>query len=600
MANTNTLDLVSLDPNQHKESLKTFLRSQEVFRDYDFDGSNLNMLLTILAHNTFKNAWYLNMNLAESFLDSAVLKASAISKAKELNYTPRSARSATSIITIEFATPSNTTFVDIPKGTSFTTVVGQTTYTFSTDENVRLYPNNSSNGSVNFYKSANISIYEGIYVSDSYVVNYTQEDQQFEISNDRVDTESVVVISYEDTNSINIPYLRATTLLGQQSDDPIYFIEQDVSERYKVVFGDDLIGRRPKNGAIVSLEYRISSGAGADGANRFVIDIDITNGVLIDDVVVTTIQPARGGAEAESLDSIKYYAPRHFRTQERAVTTIDYEILLKGQFPEINAVSVYGGDLVSPPQFGKVFVAVDIAGIEGFPTSKKNEYKQFLATKMPLSIQAEMVNPQFIYCRVETNVKYNTNVTTITIEDLKTVVQQAILDWSDEQLNDFNVTFRGSRFQSMIDDAHYSIISNETDISVYKKIIPTRLGVAENYSITFNVSLFKFSGDPDLLEYNPVRSSEFTFNSQKVLLSDNFDGTLSLVTTSGSVIVPQVGTIDYDNGALSLVELQVDEYAGESIKIYVTPSRKDITSSLSDIMSIESSEIIINVEQIKE
>jgi hypothetical protein len=416
MAN-NSLNLASLDFDTIKANLKSHLRSQAIFKDFDFEGSNMAVLVDLLAYNTAMNSFYMNMLTAESFLDSAQLRSSVISHAKELNYRPRSARSAKAVIKLEVEQNNNNTLT-IPKGTSFTATYNFQTYTFTTDE-VKVYFTtlDETTGTYKFVTD-NINIFEGFYVTETFEMDYSNESLRFVLSNPMIDTSSLVVNSVEDGGSSTITYTNADSLLGLDNQSRRYFLQACEQDKYELIFGDDIIGRRPKDGATVIVQYRIATGTVPNGASLFAPDLDLTTDNS-GRVKVTTITKAVGGDEPETLSSIKFNAPRHFQTQERAITNSDYETLLKTAFPEIDAISVYGGDSVSPPQYGKVFIALSISGVESLPTSKRDEYLSFIKPKMANPIQPIFVNPTFVYARVDSTVKYNLNVTALKPDEIR-------------------------------------------------------------------------------------------------------------------------------------------------------------------------------------
>jgi hypothetical protein len=292
MAN-NSLNLASLDFDTIKANLKSHLRSQAIFKDFDFEGSNMAVLVDLLAYNTAMNSFYMNMLTAESFLDSAQLRSSVISHAKELNYRPRSARSAKAVIKLEVEQNNNNTLT-IPKGTSFTATYNFQTYTFTTDE-VKVYFTtlDETTGTYKFVTD-NINIFEGFYVTETFEMDYSNESLRFVLSNPMIDTSSLVVNSVEDGGSSTITYTNADSLLGLDNQSRRYFLQACEQDKYELIFGDDIIGRRPKDGATVIVQYRIATGTVPNGASLFAPDLDLTTDNS-GRVKVTTITKAVGG-----------------------------------------------------------------------------------------------------------------------------------------------------------------------------------------------------------------------------------------------------------------------------------------------------------------
>jgi hypothetical protein len=598
MAN-NSINLVDLDHNTLKENLISYLRNQDQFKDYDFEGSNMNVIMDILSHNTFKNAFFLNMIASESFLDSAQMTNSILSHAKELNYTPRSKRSSKASITVSFEANGASQPYLIPKGSTFTSIVKNDLYIFSTAEPITIA---SANTSFSF----DIDVYEGSYFQDSYLFNDTIEFPKFKITNKDVDTTSLSVIVYEDNEEIGKNYSLSSTLLDLNENSTVFFLQASQNGYYEVVFGDNVLGKKPKNNAIIKLDYRVAKGKGANGARQFSINFDPTNpnNELESDVTVEARTVALNGDDSETDESIRFYAPRHFQVQERAVTASDYIVLLKTQFPEINSVSVYGGEEVIPPRYGKVFVAIDISNVDGLPDSKKNEYYSFLKSRSPLSIDPIFIEPDFLYYRLKSNVRFNLNTTTNSRGRVLTLVTNAITNYNSINLDDFNSTLRYSKLIYEIDNADSSIVSNNTDIDIYKKINVT-LGVTANYVIEYGIPLkndipLKGPRHPNKDEHT-LQSSIFSYNGEKVILEDNGEGKIMIIKFDNlfNTQIVETGTIDYDKGIVYLNNFKIDTFEGAAFKIYVKTADKDITTSRKTILTLEPSELNITTEAIR-
>jgi len=596
MANS-SINLVGLDFDVIKNDFKSYLKSQDQFKDYDFDGSNMSVLLDIMAYNTYKNAFYLNMAISEAFLDSSQLEASVLSHAKELNYLPRSSRSSRCKVRVDFQATGDTQPYIIEKGSSFTGIIKNESFIFTIPETLTVSSTNTS-------FSYETYLYEGIYLKDSYIVDSNIENQRFIITNKNVDTNSLVVTVYEDGSDIGENYTQSTTLLGLGSSSKAYFLQASDLGNYEIIFGDGVIGKKPKNNSRIVLDYRISNGERADGVKELSINFDPTNGDILVTPEVTVLENAIGGMQRESLDSVKYYAPRHFQVQERAITTSDYEIMLKTQFPEINTLSVYGGEEVDPPRYGKVFIAIDVSNVDGIPENKRNEYYSFIKARSPLSIDPIITEPIFTYLSVDSKVRYNINISKSTPDRLKTLVTQAILDYNQLYLDDFNATLRNSKLNYTIDSADSSIVSNITDVLIYKKIVPI-LGTPQNIDILFNVSL---TDDlPLLLDSHPssdrhtISSSLFNYNGIDVSIEDNGEGVLRLVQPIGDMHkkIRDIGTVDYNTGLIKLINFTVNSYQGNEIKIYARPRDTDVSVSKNTILTIEPTEVKVKIEAVR-
>lgn len=598
MAANSSIVLTQLDFTEYKNSLKTYLKEQDEFKDYDFDGSNLSVLLDILAYNTYQNAFYLNMVSNEMFLDSAKLRDSVISHAKELNYLPRSFTSATAKIQLRVTpTDSNKNSIVVPKGTSFISRVDDFSYTFNTSENIVI--TNKANGT---FISDTITIYEGSYINDTYVVNYNNP-LIFKINNKNVDISSVAVTVLEDNGSVTQEYSRATSLFGHDETSKVFFLQAGIGDTYEVVFGDGVVGRKPKNNSIVIIEYRTSNGELPNGAFRFINAGRIDNEA---NVAIVTISSAADGAVAEDLNSIKFNAPRAFTTQERAVTAEDYENLLKANFPEINAVTAYGGEDATPPQYGRIFVSVDLTDVDGLPQIKENEYKRFLRSRSSVAMEPLFISPDYTYLKIDSNVKYNINRTGLNPEDIRTYVIDSILNYASTNLNSFSKTFRYSKLVQAIDATDASVISNETDINLVKYLTP-ELNTALNLTIDFKCPLTQevplLGDEHPIIDIHGVTSTPFTYTGiQNCVLEDNGDGLMRIVTPVGAnhKKIIDIGTVDYDTGIVRLNNFNIQNYVGTSLKIYAEPRSRDITAIQNVILNIIESDVNITIEQIRE
>jgi hypothetical protein len=590
MANTNpSVVLTQLDFDSYKNSLKTFLNSQSQFADWNFDGSNLSVLMDLLSYNTYMNAFYTNMAASEMFLDTAQLRDSVVLRAKELNYCPRSFKSSQAVVNL--AITSNATILTIPAGTTFTGKSGSNNYTFSTQENIVI---SSSNNGV-FYANA-VTLYEGTTVTDTFVVQPASntDTQFFTLSNPTVDTSTLTVVSVENNGSTVIPYLQSTTLLDLNSNSAVYFLQGADNSLFQVIFGDNVVGRRPADNAVVITTYLATSGQLPNG-----ISIFTPNGTIggSSQIQVTTVSAAQGGDIAESISSIKYNAPRYYATQERCVTWADYQTLMTLTFPEIEAISVYGGETVTPPQYGQVFIALKLYNFDAIPQSKIIEYQQFLNTRAPLTITPQFINPDYTYASVTTTVDYNVNETPLQPADINAFVTSAIQNYNTENLDDFATTLYYSRLVEAIDGAHSSIIANETDYTIMKKLIPNT-ALNQNYSVNFNVPLYaNYPPEPGVhpaTQTHTLSSSQFVYNGQLVLLEDDGQGNVRIVQSQADGnhhTLLNIGTINYSTGVVNLISFQPQSYIGDSIRIYCVPANKNNSVTQNQIFEIPNDEI---------
>jgi hypothetical protein len=594
MANT-SIDLVGLDFASLKSNLKNFLKTNTQFKDVDFEGSNINVLLDLLAYNTYLNGYYTNMVASEMFLDSAQLRDSIISHAKELNYLPRSFISSRAKITVDITPSSPVSSVAVPKFTSFTTRLGSSTYTFSTDETVVLTASN------NGVFSLTTDVYEGSVVSDTFVVDNANTNQRFVLSNQTVDTSQIEVLVYEDSGSSLLTYTQSYGLLGVKNSSQVFFVQAAENSQYEILFGDGVFGRRPKSGSYVVAKYRATSGELPNGATKFAVDGPIDGHA---NVSVSTVTTAAGGSVAETVESIKFNAPRSFQTQDRAVTASDYETLLKTRFADIQTISVFGGEEADPPQFGKVFMSVDVADADGAPETRKQAYLEYIQTKTPLTINVDFVEPEFMYTRVYSSVLYNVNNTTKTYADIKSLIQAGISGYNLNSLSDFKSTLFISELSDAINNADTSIISNDTKIKLVRRlVIPTN--TRTNVVTTFDNPLQTETGvklKTDEIHYgHTITSTTFTINNIPCILVDDSLGKLFIATEDANAVdvLKEIGTVNYETGKVNINGFAVDSYVGNYIELRATPRTQNVSSKKNTILLIDDYDVEVNVAGIK-
>jgi hypothetical protein len=596
MAANSSLILSNLDFDTLKNTLKQYMRSQDKFNDYDFDGSNMNVLLDLLAYNTYHNAFYLNMIGNEMFMDTAVIRDSVVSHAKELNYVPRSFKSAEANVSIIInSTDASKRSITMPKGTSFTSRFGQQNFTFTTGENIVISDVQINANDTVTFTGNNISLYEGYYVTDTFTFR-SDNGQQFQLTNKNVDTSSISVTVIEDVGATTLTYTRASSLFDLAATSQVFFVQGAESDSYEIVFGDGVTGRRPKDNSIIVVEYRISNGQLPNGCDNFYPDSTIGGE---SNIAITVNTKASGGSVSESIESIKYNAPRHFTTQERAITAEDYENLLKINFPEINAVAAYGGENLNPPQFGKVFVAVDLNEVDGLPESKRNEYYRFLKPRSPVSIDPVFVDPEYTYINIISSIKYNINTTRLTADDVNTLAKSAILQYAATELNNFNRVFRYSKLVSAIDTSQTSIVSNETQFRLVKVYNPTIVGASETFDIKFNLELDKTPSQ--VFGANTLQSSRFTYiTGQKAYIKDDGNGTLAVHSVISDLKITDIGTINYETGLVQIANFAIIAFENAGIKFYAVPRFKDVTTLNNVILNIIEEDVVLTIVPVRQ
>ena len=377
----------------------------------------------------------------------------------------------------------------------------------------------------------------------------------------------------------------------------MYFVQGAENQQYELVFGDNIFGRRPKDGSTVVVKYRVGSGELPNGATTFVSDSAIDGHT---NITVTSIAPASGGAVSESIESVRYNAPRNFQSQERAVTSHDYETLLLSKFSDIQAISVYGGEEIDPPQFGKVFISVDLFNTDGASESRKRIFKQYISDRSPLTIDPIFVNPVFMYIKVTSNVYYNVNNTTKLSSDIKTAVHAAISSYSLTELENFKTTMHYSSLVKNIDLSDLSIISNDTTAVIALKFIPITNTVNNIVLDSYNViqsRLGVVQTATDVHYGENLTSSPFTYLNTRCMLVDDMLGNVYIAALRTDVIevLQKTGFIDYTSGRVRLIDFNVSSFEGNSIEIYLVPKSKNINGVRNIITEINPIDVTVNV-----
>lgn len=600
MANTNFLSTSELDFTSIKESLKTYLKAQDQFADYDFDGSNLNVLLDILAYNTYLNSFYVNMVGSEMFLDTAQLKESVVSHAKELNYIPRSRASAEATVNIRIIPNDTPDSIVIPENYKFTTTMDGVNYNFYTNEDYIVVANDG------IYEASNVSIYEGTLVTEFYDV---AANTSFVLQSENVDTRSIKVTVYEsNTSAIGYPYAQASSLYGLTSTSNVFFIQGHKSNQYQVQFGNGITGRGLSNGNRVKIVYRSTNGVLGNGAYVFSKTSTIQT---YSSITVSTVERAVNGAERESVDNIKFNAPRFFTTQERAVTAQDYINLVMSKFPQFQAVAAYGGEEMIPPQYGRVAIALKPYGTTAIVSDAlKSEVVSYLSQKN-LTTEPVIVDPDIIYLKIRSNVKYNVQNTTQSINTLRTLVKNAIIDFGQTNLDKFGVDLSYSKLVATIDDVDPSITSNETTLKVSKRWAPIPQ-LSNTITFSYNNELYHEDSLYELPQGHELVVQSTTFNyvsgntTYVAYIGDNGLGTLKIYTDSVSNNVvsrislnDNAGTVNYITGAVT-VTANVDSYPGSYIEINADLLSKDVTIQRNEFLIISAPDVYVNIIPVNE
>ena len=582
------LDVTELDFDTIKANLKTFLKQQDQFTDYDFEGSGMSVLLDLLAYNTHYNAVYANMLANEMFLDSADLKNSIVSHAKHVGYTPVSATSATANIKITFnaATASSLT---VNEGTAFTTSVNNVTYQYIIRDAVTVTP-------VDGVYTLTTDIREGTLATNKYTVDTSDANQRYLIENDLADVNTLTVsVQNSSTDSTTTTYTKASDLGAVTATSKVYYLEQAEDGKYEVIFGDGVLGNKLSDGNIISLEYIVCNGPDSNGATTFSATSTVGGE---SNITIVTNSNSSGGSNPETVESIRFNAPRQFSAQNRAVTPEDYKTIIKTLYPNTQTISVWGGEDNDPPVYGNVYVSLKpISGVTLTDTAKTNLQTQLKDYSVG-SVRVQFSDPEITYITYRTTARYNSKVTTKSVDDIKTLINNTISNYSSTNLEKFDGMFRYSRFIDAIDDTDASVLSNTTTIKIHKFFTPTT-GSAQTYTINFSNALYNPHSGHQSDSNGILSSTGFKVagdTTNEYFLNDDGSGNVRLYYISGGVNVytnNTLGTIDYATGKITLNNISissvsnVDGAASTQIRIIVQPDSNDVVPVRAQLLEID-------------
>ncbi len=579
----------NVDFDQIKVSIIDYLRSNSNFTDYDFEGSNLSTIIDTLAYNTYITSYNANMATNEVFIDSATLRENVVSLARNIGYVPRSRKAAKA--TISFTVDaSDTSAVSLTLKKGIVAVSAQTfgkeTFSFSIPNDITAPVR--SDGTAFF---DNIDIYEGSYINQTFAINSRSTYQRFILPNTGIDTSLLNVVVRDNANSsVTRQFNQFTSFVGVDSKSKIYFVQETDNERYELLFGDGVFGEKLLEPRVIEVDYIVSKGSEGNNINKFVFagriqsnsGTSITTGLSL----LTTEQYSYGGKEIESVESVKRYAPRIYASQNRAVTTSDYEALIPTIYPESESVSAFGGEQLSPPSFGRVFISIKphngVYISDAIKSNIKNELKKYSVA----GISPEIVDLKYLYIEPQITTYYNTSLAPNS-NSVKTIVSDNVIKYSDSsELNKFGARFKYSKFLKVVDESNASITSNITYINI-RRDLKVELNKFANYELCYGNRFYVGSEDG----YN-IKSSGFKVSgiSDTVYLgdlpnSDLLKGVVFLFKlnspTQPVIVKSSVGTIDYVKGEimlnpLNIISTNVTSGDASYIEVSMAPYSNDV------------------------
>ena len=571
--------VANLDFEDIKVALKEYIRAQSDFTDYDFDGSVLSTLIDTLAYNTYYTAFNANLVVNELFIDSATLRDNVVAIAKQLGYRPKGITSPTAYVSfnITYGLPTTDTELLLKKGTGFISSYDNNIYQYITLEDVT---GQVVNDVATF---DNVEVREGTQILNTFTVNTALKSQRFVLDNQNIDTNTIRVKVYPSGGNFNESYLVADNILNVDSTSKVFFIEEIEDDRYEILLGDGVLGKKVDNGSRVEVSYITTSGPESNGVRTFVFSgvIENQNGASPNSfsTIITNVVASSGGEEKESIKNIKTNAPKMYGTQDRAVTAQDYSAIIRKVYPSVSDIIIFGGEDQDPPEYGKVFIVLKPTDASFLSSLTKQEIISDLKKYMVASVRPVIVDPSILFVELTSKIFYNGESTDLKPPQIRDKVigsVQSYLDVSD--IEKFNGKFRFSKLVSVIDDADPAINSNLTEVTMRKDFYPS-LNSTFYYEVCFQNAFDKDCEEPTLSSTG-FRVTEYpTFD---VYLEDR-DSKIVLyridsVTGEKVVLDSNVGDIDYEKGELKMYALTIikGSFFDNRISVRVKPLLNDI------------------------
>ena len=595
---SNKLVVSDLDFDNIKSNLKTFLQDQPEFSDYNFEGSGFSVLLDVLAYNTHYLGFNANMLVNEVYLDSADIRKNIVSLAKMLGYTPSSVKApaANISIVVNNATGSSLT---MDKGTTFTSTVDGTTYQFVTNQVSTITPLDG------VYRFTDIIIYEGTLVTYRYTIDGSDVDQKFIIPSVNADTSTLkVTVQNSSVDTTSSVYSLATGVRSLDNTSKVYFLQETDTGKFEIYFGDGVLGRKLSDGNIVILEYVVTNKEESNGASAFTLSSTIDG---FSDVSITTNSVAQGGSEAESKESIRFNAPLQYTAQDRAVTSTDYETLVRSLYRNALSISAWGGEEDETPVYGVVKISIKAASGSTLTNQTKTEIVNSLRQYNIASVRPVIVDPETISVILNSTVRYDSKLTTKTAATIKSDVISSLTNYNTNILQRFDGIFRYSKVTGLIDDADASIVSNITTVRVRKSFTPS-FNTSTRYDIYFRNAFYNPHTGHNAAMGGILSSSGFIIdgNTNEMFLDDDGSGNIRRYYFDGGVRVyanNTQGTVNYTTGQVTLNSLNITSVSNirgstsTVIEITVTPNSNDIVPVRNTIVEIDIANSTVTVEK---
>lgn len=588
-----SIKATELDFFQIKDNLKEYLRTQDKFKDYDFDGAGLSVLLDVLSYNTHYNAVNANMALNEVFLDSAQFRNNVVSHAKMLGYVPRSINSAFATIDLIVNSPTGSpASLLMPRGTEFSSSLDGVQYTFTLLTSQTITPNGSG-----VYSIEDLQINEGRLKTFSYIVDSFDGNLYFQIPDSTIDINSLVVKVRANVTSDDVTtFALARNFVEVTSTTNAYFIQESLDGKYEIYFGDGVVGKKLDASNVVELEWLSTNGTVANDCNTFSLSSTIQGN---SDVAITTVTKAVGGYDRESIDSIKFNAPLSYVAQNRVITPDDYKVTITNGYSNIETISVWGGEENDPPEYGKVYISIKPNGSAALNVVEKQFIiDNIIKPKAIVSVIPEIVDPEYTYVKLEVFFKYNPNLTSKTESDLRQLVLNVIQNYNNTDLKKFDGVLRASKLQRLIDTCDPAILNSNIRVYMQKRFIPV-LNSTQTYSIEYSSPLYSSDSNETVLS-----STGFTYNGITQYLVDNpnipvtevqaEEGDIihrlqlyKIIGNDNIVTIEDVGYVITNKGLVVITDFNPSSFEGNHITLNASPNSNDIAPKRNQLLEID-------------
>lgn len=574
------IEVGSLEFDQIKENLKNFLSGQEQFSDYDFEGSNLSILLDVLAYNTYYNNIYTNLAINEAYLDTASKRNSVVSLAKQLGYTPRSAYCARTKVSFVVTNVSgDEDFITMPKYTTFSGIKDSLRYIFYTKENVTAAKNINDE-----YEFEDVELVEGLPIINKFA--YTTANS-FIIPNPNIDISTLSVRVQVPPSSDYSVYNRAELLSDISATSKVFFLTEKNDNLYEISFGDDIFGKQLNSGDIIYTEYFVSSGNAPNGIKAISYSGQNLLGGTVEGLTIT--ETVHSGREKETINEIKFNAPNYYGSQNRMVTAQDYESILLSKVSSVDDVIVWGGETLSSPIYGKVFISAKTPSGGNLTFSERENITLNVINKYKLlTVIPEFVTPEYIQVEMDVVAYYDPALTIKSSNDIKTLVTLSIEDHNNSELKKFNKVLRTSSISRLVESADISIISCTPRFKMFRTITPL-YSINHKYTIALGNPI-----TPGSIESNQFNIEDY---DNSCLLKDAGQGIIYLYAIINGIKtqIKQTGTVDYTKGLIIIDNLKITSIAEDLFKIGMSPSSSDIASLYNQIVSIDMSKLKVSI-----